>query len=73
MLACAGEGASVSDMTREASASHNRISSILGMLVSSGLMEQRGGRLYRTSAKGRNFLQEYRTFQRFSETFGMNI
>ncbi len=76
MLTCAGDGASVSDMIQQSSTSYNRISSILGILISQGLMEQcarRDGRKYQTSSKGQNFLQEYRAFQRFSENYGMTI
>lgn len=76
MLTCAGDGASVSDMIQQSSTSYNRASSILGVLISQGLMEQCAGcdgRRYHTSNKGRNFLQEYKKFQRFSENFGMAI
>lgn len=76
MLTCADDGASVSDMIQQSSTSHNRITSILRVLLSQGLMEHRAspdGRRYHTSSKGRNFLQVYREFQRFSEDFGMTI
>ena len=76
ILACAGNGASVSEMVRRTNTSHNRLSTILGILVSQGLMEQDDngcGRRYQTSAKGRDFLQEYQTFQKFSENYGMVI
>lgn len=76
MLTCANDGASVSDMIQKSSTSHSRVSSILGTLISRGLMEQCtscDNRRYHTSNKGRNFLQEYKKFQRFSENFGMTI
>ncbi len=69
-------GASVTYLIRKANISHGRISRILGTLVSQGLLEQvdsRGACRYKISSSGREFLQEYQTFSKFADNFGLSI
>lgn len=71
-----GRGVSVTHLIRRANISHVRISRILHMLVSRGLMEQvdyDGSSKYRISMSGSEFLKEYRAFSRFAESFGLDI
>ena len=70
------DGASVTYLIRKANVSHSRISAILGTLVSQGLLEKvdnRGSNKYKISVQGREFLQEYRKFADFADTFGLSI
>ena len=70
------EGATISYLIREANMPHPRISRVLKTMVSQGLLEQvKSGRSskYRISESGRDFLQEYQTFTRFADSFGLNI
>lgn len=70
------DGASVSRLTKQSSASHYRVVSMVQTLVNRGLVEpvdDQGGRMYRISARGRDFLQEYNIFRSSSEKFGIPI
>jgi predicted transcriptional regulator len=70
------DGASVTYLIRRANISHSRISRILKVLVSQGLLEQtdsHGSNKYRISQSGREFLQAYYTFTRFADNFGLTI
>ncbi len=70
------DGATVTYLIRNANISHVRIIKILKILVTQGLLEQvdsKRARKYRISTTGRQFLQEYRTFAKFSENFGLVI
>ena len=76
MLACMGECTSVSDMVRRTRASHCRVYGILRMLLEQGLVEQDGdphGHRYGLSSRGREFLREYQSFRRYSESIGMTV
>ncbi|MGI0026549.1 MAG: winged helix-turn-helix domain-containing protein [Nitrosopumilaceae archaeon] len=69
-------GASVTYIIRKANISYGRISKILETLVQQGLLEQtRSDRAckYKISSRGREFLQAYRGFREFAETFGLRI
>ena len=69
-------GASVTYLIRKANISHTRISRILKILVSQGLIEQdasHGSNKYKISKSGREFLQAYHNFTKFAEDFGLNI
>ena len=69
-------GASVTYLIRKANISYGRISKILETLVQQGLLEQTSSDRackYRISSKGREFLQAYRGFREFAETFGLRI
>ena len=69
-------GASVTYIIRKANISYGRISKILEILVQQGLLEQtRSDRAckYKISSRGREFLQAYRGFREFAETFGLRI
>ena len=69
-------GASVTYLIRKANVSHGRISKILETLVQQGLLEQRNSDRackYKISQKGREFLQAYRGFREFADTFGLRI
>ncbi len=72
IMSHAEAGASVSDMARQAGASYCRVSGLLRTLVCQGLVEQAGG-TYRISSRGRDFLREYQTFRRYSESIGMTV
>lgn len=76
MLACMGDCTSVSDMTRRTGASYCRVYGILRMLIEQGLVEQDPGphgRRYGLSSRGREFLREYQSFRRYSESVGMTV
>ncbi len=69
-------GATVTCLIRNVNVSHSRISRMLKVLVSHGLLEQinsGGANQYRISQPGRDFLREYYTFMSFAEDFGLNI
>lgn len=70
------DGATVTYLIRKANISHGRLSQILKNLVSQGLLEQTssdGACKYRISPVGREFLDTYKKFSRFSEGFGLTI
>ena len=70
------DGASVTYLIRKANISHSRISKILKILVSQGLLEQvksQGSKKYKISQSGREFLQAYYTFTNFADNFGLGI
>ena len=76
MMSCMEECASVSYMVQRTRASHYRVHGILRTLVQQGLAEQIGGpdgRLYGLSSRGRDFLREYQSFRRYSESVGMAV
>lgn len=69
-------GASVTYLIRRANVSHGRLSKILETLVQQGLLEQTSSERackYRISARGREFLQAYRGFREFADSFGLRI
>ncbi len=69
-------GASVTYLIRKANISYGRISKILETLVQQGLLEQTSSDRackYKISTRGREFLQAYRGFREFAETFGLRI
>jgi len=69
-------GASVTYLIRKANISYGRISKILEALVQQGLLEQTSSDRackYKISSRGREFLQAYRGFREFAETFGLRI
>ena len=69
-------GASVTYLIRKANISYGRISKILETLVQQGLLEQSSSDRackYKISSRGREFLQAYRGFREFAETFGLRI
>ena len=70
------DGASVTRLVRQANISHGRLSKILKNLVSQGLLEQvnsdRASK-YKISMSGREFLQAYKTFSKFTDGFGLTI
>lgn len=69
-------GASVTYLIRKANVSHGRISKILDTLVQQGLLEQTSSDRackYKISSRGREFLQAYRGFREFADTFGLRI
>lgn len=69
-------GASVTYLIRRANVSYGRISKILETLVQQGLLEQMSSERackYRISERGREFLQAYRGFREFADSFGLRI
>jgi len=69
-------GASVTYLIRKANVSYGRLSKILETLVSQGLLEQSSSDRackYRISDRGREFLQAYRGFREFADSFGLRI
>ncbi len=69
-------GASVTYLIRRANVSHGRLSKILDTLVQQGLLEQTTSDRackYRISERGREFLQAYRGFREFADSFGLRI
>lgn len=76
ILDCTSEAASVAHVTRHANSSRSRVVRVMGTLVEQGLMERIDNKripVYKISPRGKDFLQEYRTFQQFVESFGMSI
>ncbi len=70
------EGVTITHLIRKANISHVRISRILKLLISQGLLEQtesRGSNKYKISQSGREFLQAYYTFTKFADSFGLAI
>lgn len=69
-------GASVTYLIRKANVSYGRLAKILETLVSQGLLEQSSSERackYRISSRGREFLQAYRGFREFADSFGLRI
>lgn len=69
-------GASVTYLIRKANVSHGRLAKILETLVQQGLLEQTNSDRacrYRISSRGREFLQAYRGFREFADSFGLRI
>ena len=69
-------GATITHLIRKANISHGRLSKILKNLVSQGLLEQVNSDRtcrYKISMSGREFLQAYRTFSEFTDSFGLTI
>ncbi len=70
------DGATVTYLIRKANVSHSRISRILSVLVSQGLLEKvdsQGSHKYKISQTGREFLQAYHKFSGFAINFGLTI
>lgn len=70
------EGASVTQLIRKANLSHKRISKLLDVLVSQGLLEQTSSERtckYKISEKGMEFLKAYHEFKEFADNFGLKI
>lgn len=70
------DGASVTQLIRKANLSHKRISKMLDVLVSQGLLEQTNSDRackYRISEKGLEFLKAYYEFKEFADNFGLKI
>lgn len=70
------QGVSVTQLIKKTNVPHKRISRILKMLVTQGLMEMSksgGSNKYKISQSGREFLQAYHTFTEFANDFGLNI
>jgi predicted transcriptional regulator len=70
------DGATVTYLIRKANVSHSRISRMLKILVSQGLLEkvnEEGSNKYKISQSGREFLQAYNTFSGFATNFGLTI
>lgn len=69
-------GSSVTYLIRKANVSYGRLAKILETLVQQGLLEQTTSDRackYRISSKGREFLQAYRGFREFADSFGLRI
>ena len=69
-------GAGVTYLIRRANVSYGRLSKILETLVQQGLLEQTSSERackYRISERGREFLQAYRGFREFADSFGLRI
>ena len=69
-------GASITKLIQKANISHARISKILNNLVSQGLLEQVNSDRaykYRISVVGKDFLSEYKKFNKFTSDFGLTI
>ncbi len=69
-------GTTVTYLIRKANVSHSRLSKILDTLVQQGLLEQTSSERacrYKISDRGREFLQAYRGFREFADSFGLRI
>jgi len=69
-------GSSVTYLIRKANVSYGRMAKMLEILVQQGLLEQTNSERackYRISSKGREFLQAYRGFREFADSFGLRI
>ncbi len=69
-------GMAVTRLSRHANVPHARLTGILSLLVSHGLLERgspTGAYRYKISDSGREFLVAYRTFSEFAEGFGLSL
>jgi len=70
------DGASIMHLIRHVNISHGRLSKLLSNLVSQGLLEQVNSDRaykYRISGVGKEFLSEYKKFNKFTSDFGLTI
>ena len=70
------DGASIMQLIRHVNIPHGRLSKILSNLVSQGLLEQVNSDRaykYRISVVGKDFLGEYKKFNKFTSDFGLTI
>ena len=70
------DGASIMQLIRHVNIPHGRLSKILSNLVSQGLLEQVNSDRaykYRISIVGKDFLSEYKKFNKFTSDFGLTI
>ena len=70
------DGASIMQLIRHVNIPHGRLSKILSNLVSQGLLEQVNSDRaykYRISIVGKDFLNEYKRFNKFTSDFGLTI
>jgi len=57
-----------------ANLSHKRLNQYLGWMIEQGLIEMseyHGGKLYKVTPKGDNFMKEFKKIEEFSEAFGI--
>jgi predicted transcriptional regulator len=66
------DGATVTHLIRQANVPYQRLSSIVSLLMKSGLLYEESSK-YKISEKGIEFLQTYSEFKGFAESFGLKI
>lgn len=68
-------GVTVTSLIQKANIPHRRLSSILSQLTEFGLLQtmSNNSSKYRISKKGMEFLDAYKDFKGFAETFGLKI
>lgn len=66
------DGASVTHLIRTANVPHQRLSTMVNHLTQSGLLYEYSTK-YRISDKGIQFLNAYREFKDFAESFGLRV
>lgn len=66
------DGATVTNLIRQANVPHQRLSSIVSMLTQSGLLYEESSK-YKISEKGIEFLRAYSEFKDFAEGFGLKV
>jgi predicted transcriptional regulator len=67
---------SISTLMRRCNVSHLRLQRLLQELTSAGMIRTvagEGGSRYILTAKGREFLDEYKEFEKFAESFGLRL
>ena len=66
------DGATVTHLIRKANVPHSRLSSLVSLLMQSGLIYEEQSK-YRISEKGIEFLRAYTEFKGFAEGFGLKV
>jgi len=69
-------GKPVTELCRKANISHGRLQRFLGNLTGSGLInkiEYDGKHTFVITSKGKTYLEEYRKFSEYAESFGLEM
>lgn len=66
------DGATITHLIRQANVPHQRLSSIVTLLMKSGLLYEQYSK-YKISEKGIEFLRAYGEFKGFAEGFGLKV
>jgi len=77
-MSFSGEGgASPTALMRRSNLSHHGLEQLLSQLLSAGFMmekkEERGSTRYLVSARGCEYLAQYRQFESFTESYGLHL
>lgn len=65
-------GATVTHLIRQANVPHQRLGSMVSLLMQTGLLYEDSAK-YRISEKGIQFLKAYHDFKDFAQSFGLKV